>query len=132
MPRAASANCRFGWIVVALVLILAGCSTPVPGAAAKAAFFHTLPPGAKLPSGALCAKLVNSSPQPEDKSANKPYNSRKGRHVGAKFLAPDGPGAEKLARRTTAHFPATTIPIPPAAASKWPITQHITSTPPPA
>jgi hypothetical protein len=123
--RAASANCRFGWIVVALVLIVAGCSTPVPGAAAKAVFFHTLPPGAKLPSGALCAKLVNASPQPEDKSANKPYNSRKGRHVGAKFLASDGPGAEKLARRITGDFTGTTIDILRWAACKWGINQDI-------
>ena len=123
--RAASANCRFGWIVVALVLIVAGCSTPVPGAAAKAAFFHTLPPAAKLPSGALCAKLVNSSPQPEDKSANKPYNSRKGRHVGARFLASDGPGAEKLVRRINGDFTGTTIDILRWAACKWGINQDI-------
>ncbi len=123
--RAASANCRFGWIVVALVLIVAGCSTPVPGAAAKAVFFHTLPPGAKLPSGALCAKLVNASPQPEDKSANKPYNSRKGRHVGAKFLASDGPGADKLVRRITGDFTGTTIDILRWAACKWGIGQDI-------
>src|SRR5258708_15800857 len=121
--RAASANCRFGWIVVALVLIVAGCSTPVPGAAAKAVFFHSLPPGAKLPSGALCAKLVNASPQPEDKSANKPYNSRKGRHVGAKFLASDGPGADKLVRRITGDFTGTTIDILRWPAFKWAIAQ---------
>ncbi len=34
--------------------------------AAKAVYFHTLPPGAKLPSGAACAKLVNKAPLPED------------------------------------------------------------------
>src|SRR5258708_13219091 len=140
--RAASANSRLGsrrlgQIVVPLVLIVAGPaalvqaaspsaaatarSTPVPAAAAampaasaaKAVYFHTLPPGAKLPSGAHCAELVNASPQPEAKPANKRYNSRKGRHVGARFLAEDGPNAQKLPRRPNADFPATTIHLPP-------------------
>jgi autotransporter family porin len=123
--RAASANCRFGWIIVALALIVAGCSAPGPGAAAQAVFSHTLPPAAVLPSGALCAKLVNSSPQPEDRPANKRYNSRKGRHVGAKFLASDGPGAETLVRRIDGDFTGTTIDILRWAACKWGINQDI-------
>src|SRR5580658_6414767 len=95
--RAAPANCRLGSlrlrrIAVPLVLTVAGlaavvqCASPSP-ATGNAVYFHTLPPGAALPSGAYCAGLVNSSPQPEDKSVNKPYNSRKGRPVSAKFLA---------------------------------------------
>src|SRR5258708_687613 len=152
--RAASANCRLGsrrlgQIVVPLVLIVAGPaalvqaaspsaaatarSTPVPAAAAamppasaaKPASFHPLPPGAKLPSGAHCAELVNASPQPEDKPANKRYNSRKGRHVGARFLAEDGPKAQKLARRINGDFTGTTIDILRWAACKWGIDQDI-------
>src|SRR5258708_636346 len=136
--RAASANCRLGscrlgWIVVPLVLIVAGpvdCATTArPSTAGRlsqaSVYFHTLPPGAKLPSGAHCAKLVNSSPQPEDRSANKPYNSRKGRHVGAKFLAADGPRAQKLARRINGDFTGTTIDILRWAACKWGINQDI-------
>jgi hypothetical protein len=131
--RAASANrrlgsLRLGQIVVPLVLTVAGlaalvqCTSPSTG---KAVYFHTLPPSAELPSGAYCASLVNSSPQGEDKSANKPYNSRKGRPVSAKFLANDGPRAQKLARRINGDFTGTTIDILRWAACKWGIDQDI-------
>ena len=129
-PSAASADCRLGWIVVPLVVIVAGsaaCTTARPSTSGQQAsvYFHTLPPGANLPSGAYCANLVNSTPQPEDKSANKPYNSRKGRHVSAEFLAADGPGAQKLARRINGDFTGTTIDILRWAACKWGIDQDI-------
>jgi len=100
-------------------------ATNPPGTATKAVYFRTLPPGAKLPSGAYCAKLVNSSPLPEDKAANKPYNQRKGRHVGAKFLAYDGPQAQRLAKRVNGDFTGTTIDILRWAACKWGINQDI-------
>jgi hypothetical protein len=131
--RAVSANCRLGWIAVSLVLTVAGsaacATTSRPATAGRpsraSVYFHTLPPGARLPSGARCARLVNSSPQPEDRSANKPYNSRKGRHVSAKFLAADGPSAQKLARRINGDFTGTTIDILRWAACKWGIDQDI-------
>jgi hypothetical protein len=126
--RAASASCRLGWIVVALVLVVAGpaaCASTAGRLSQGSASFQTLPPGAKLPSGALCAQLVNSSPQPEDKSANKAYNTTKGRHVSAKFLASDGRGAQKLARRVNGDFTGTTIDILRWAACKWGINQDI-------
>jgi hypothetical protein len=131
--RAAPANCRLGWIVVPLVLIVAGsaaCATTArPSTAGRlsqaSVYFHTLPPGPTLPSGAHCATLVNSSPQPENKSPNKPYNTRKGRHVSAKFLAADGPRAQKLARRINGDFTGTTIDILRWAACKWGIDQDI-------
>jgi hypothetical protein len=91
----------------------------------KAVYFHTLPPGAKLPSGATCAQLVNSSPLPEDKAANAPYNQRVGSYVGADFLALDGPRAQKLARRINGDFTGTTIDILRWAACKWGIDQDI-------
>ena len=93
--------------------------------ATKAVYFHTLPPGAKLPSGATCARLVNAAPQAEDKAANTPYNQRKGRSVGAKFLASDGPQAQKLAKRINGDFTGTTIDILRWAACKWGINQDI-------
>ncbi len=106
---------RFARIVAPLVFVIAGPAAllqaapataarglPLPataataaGSAAKAVYFHTLRPGAKLPSDAHCSRLVNASRQAEDKHANKPFNKRKGRHVGARFLAEDGTkGAE--------------------------------------
>jgi len=142
--RAASANCRLsshrlgsrrlgwrrlGWIVVPLVLVVAGaagCASSTAGRGSQAGvYFHTLPPGATLPSGEQCAKLVNSSPEPENRSGNKPYNSRKGHHVGPKFLATDGPGAQNLTRRINGDFTGTTIDILRWAACKWGINQDI-------
>jgi hypothetical protein len=136
---------RFAWIVAPLLVVIAGSAAllqavpataargvPLPaavakstGSAAKAVYFHTLPPGAKLPSDAHCAKLVNASKQGENKHVNKPYNHRRGRHVGAKFLADDGPGGKKLARRIDGNFTGTTIDILRWAACKWGIDQDI-------
>jgi autotransporter family porin len=120
-------SCRLGWIVVSLALIaagLVGCATT--GRLSQASvYFHTLPPGAQLPSGAYCANLVNSSPLPENRSGNKQYNSRKGRHVGVRFLAGDGPWAKKLAKRINGDFTGTTIDILRWAACKWGINQDI-------
>ncbi|HUC27444.1 MAG TPA: hypothetical protein VMA73_32520, partial [Streptosporangiaceae bacterium] len=122
--------CRLGRIAVALVLIVAGtaacASTSKPGRFGQASvYFQTLPPGATLPSGAYCANLVNSSAEPENRSANKPYNSRKGRHVGSKFLAEEGPLTRQLARRINGDFTGTTIDILRWAACKWGINQDI-------
>ena len=120
-------SCRLGWLLVPLALIVAGSGAIVQGASpsATAGYFHTMPPGATLPSGALCAQLVNSSPLPETRSVNKPYNSQKGRHVGARFLANDGPRAQKLGRRVNGDFTGTTIDILRWAACKWGINQDI-------
>jgi hypothetical protein len=135
--RGASASCRLvsrrlGWIVVALVLIVAGpaaCTTTAPSTAGglgqTSVYFHTLPPGATLPSGAYCANLVNSSPLPENRSGNKLYNSRKGHQVGAKFLATDASAAQNLVRRINGDFTGSTIDILRWAACKWGINQDI-------
>jgi autotransporter family porin len=114
---------RAGWIAVSLVLVLAGlagCSST-----AGQPYFATLPPGAALPSGAYCANIVNSSPLPENRPANKPFNSREGRHVGARFLATDSPAAQNLASRVNGDFTGTTIDILRWAACKWGIDQDI-------
>jgi hypothetical protein len=146
------ASRRFARIIVPLVVVVAGpiavlqaepaavardvarpvaavapARTPTKpaGTAAKAVYFRTLPPGAKLPSGATCARLVNATPRAEDKAANNPYNKRKGHRVGAKFLAYDGPQAQKLAKRVNGDFTGTTIDILRWAACKWGINQDI-------
>jgi autotransporter family porin len=140
-----TAKRRFVQVVAPLVFVIAGPaalfqSAPataargvtLPAAAAgpaglatKTAYFHTLPPGARLPSDAHCARLVNASPQAENKHANKQFNQRKGRHVSARFLADDGSRAQKLARRIDGNFTGTTIDILRWAACKWGIDQDI-------
>jgi hypothetical protein len=138
-------NRRLAWIIVPLAAVIAGpiaflqagstaaapavampvAATAPAGTATKAVYFRTLPPGAKLPSDAKCARLVNAAPRAENKAVNKPYNKRKGRHVSAKFLADDGPRAQKLARRIDGNFTGTTIDILRWAACKWGIDQDI-------
>jgi hypothetical protein len=95
--------------------------------AAKPVYFHTLPPGAKLPSGATCAKLVNAAREPESKAANRKYNRVTGQHVGPHFFsAGDSRKARtRLAPRIDGDFTGTTIDILRWAACKWGIDQDI-------
>lgn len=136
---------RFARIVTPLLVVIAGsaallqaapataargvtsqaAAAVTTGSTAKAVYFHTLPPGAKLPTDAHCAKLVNASPGAENKHANTPDNHRRGRHVSAKFLAEDGSKGKKLARRIDGNFTGTTIDILRWAACKWGIDQDI-------
>lgn len=95
-----------------------------PGRAASI-HFRTLPPGAKLPSGAQCARLVRASPSPEVRSSNKVDNHHGGQHVGSGFLAGDGPQARKLTRRIDGDFTGTTQEILRWAACKWGIDQNM-------
>jgi hypothetical protein len=60
------------------------------------AYFHTLPPGAALPSGAQCARWVRARPIAENKGMNRAYNRVKGEPVGPGFLAGDAPQADQL------------------------------------
>jgi len=120
------------WLVVAVVVIVTGpaaCATTAQPSAGRfgqaSVYFHTLPPGATLPSGALCASLVDSSPEPENRSANKAYNNRKGHRVNANFFATDAPAAQNLARRINGDFTGSTIDILRWAACKWGIDQDI-------
>jgi hypothetical protein len=101
---------------------------PAPGH--TAVYFHTLPPGAKLPSDAQCARLVNATPKGEAKAANEPFNKRTGTHVGATFF-PTAPGSdnplaeETLAPRIDGNFTGTTMDILRWTACKWGIDQDI-------
>jgi len=139
-----TARHRLARIIAPLILVAAGSvaivqSAPTSAAAAdlptaapvaKPVYFHTLPPGAKLPSGAECAKLVNATPQLESKSANTPYNRRTGQGVGRKFF-PTAPGSDsplaqkRLAPRINGDFTGTTMDILRWAACKWGIDQDI-------
>ena len=135
---------RLAWIVAPLVFVIAGPAAFLQTATAaaarrvtltapaepaglttKAVYFRTLPPGARLPSDAHCARLINASPKAENKHANRRFNKRRGRHVSARFLAADGARARKLARRIDGNFTGTTIDILRWAACKWGIDQDI-------
>jgi len=126
--------------VVASAILIATSSValaaPAPASrpaapAAKPVYFHTLPPGAKLPTGAQCARLVNASREGEVKAANKPYNRRTGQRVGKNFFpvlpkGDDNPLAQKrLAPRINGDFTGTTIDILRWTACKWGISQNI-------
>ena len=94
---------------------------------AAPAYFHTLPPGATLPTDAQCAQWVRESPQPENKAANERDNQITGQHVGAHFFpAGDSPQAnELLAGRIDGNFTGTTAEILRWAACKWGIDQDV-------
>jgi hypothetical protein len=99
-----------------------------PGAklAAPPLHFRTLPPGAKLPTGAQCARWVRETPLRENKAANKKANQTVGQHVGAHFFsAGDSPKADKLlAPRINGYFTGTTKEILRWASCKWGINQY--------
>ena len=90
------------------------------------AYFHTLPPGAALPSGAQCARWVRARPIAENKGMNRAYNRAKGEPVGPGFLAGDAPQADQvIAPRINGDFTGTTGEILRWAACKWGIDQDI-------
>jgi autotransporter family porin len=90
------------------------------------AHFHTLPPGAVLPSGARCARWVRARPIAENKGMNRADNRVKGKPVGPGFLAGDTPQADQLiAPRIHGNFTGTTREILRWAACKWGIDQDI-------
>ena len=93
---------------------------------AAPAYFHTLPPGAKLPTGTQCAKWVRARPAAENKGMNRRYNHTDGHYVGKQFFAGDRPQANRLlAPRINGHFTGTTKQILRWAACKWGIDQNL-------
>ena len=97
-----------------------------PRAAAAPAYFHTLPPGAKLPSDAQCATWVRARPLPENKGVNRRYDRTAGQHVGRDFFSGDTWQANRLiAPRIDGDFTGTTPEILRWAACKWGIDQDI-------
>ena len=88
--------------------------------------FRTLPPSAKLPSGAECARWVRARPKPENKGVNRPFNRRTGQHVASNFLQGDRPAADlRIVPRINGRFTGTTKEILRWAACKWGINQSI-------
>jgi len=93
----------------------------------KDVHFYTLPPGAKLPSGAECARLIRGSQSPESRPINAQFNHATGeRHVSPGFFpAGDSPQAAELAPLITGDFTGTTQEILKWAACKWGIDQDV-------
>ena len=109
-----------------VVTIVRDASPPSAPDAAVPLHFRTLPPGARLPSGAQCARWVRASPSPEIRPANKVFNHTAGQHVGAGlFPAGDSPQVSKLAPLISGDFTGTTEEILRWAACKWGINQDI-------
>ena len=138
---------RIAWIIgvvalvilVAAVLVITFARSPSPSPDAEkpqttqptqpaqtAIYFHTLPPGAKLPSSAECARLVRESPSPELRPGNTRFNHTVGQHVPLQFF-PHGDTAqvEQLAPLINGDFTGTTEDILRWAACKWGIDQDV-------
>jgi hypothetical protein len=89
-------------------------------------YFRTLPPGAALPSGAECTRLVDESPSPENRPGNERFNDAVGNQVGPGiFPSGDSPAVKALASRINGDFTGTTEDILRWAACKWGIDQDI-------
>ncbi len=119
-------------IVTLLVAVIAVFSatliggSPVPaGASSSPAFFRTLPPGAKLPSGAQCAKWVRARPLRENKGMNRRFNHVTGQHVSRYFFAREPKANRHIVPRINGDFTGTTAEILRWAACKWGINQDI-------
>jgi len=100
--------------------------TPKASPAQPAVYFNTLAPGAKLPSSAECARLVNESPSPELRPTNARFNHTRGQHVPPSFF-PQGDRSEvaNLAPLINGDFTGTTEDILRWAACKWGIDQDV-------
>jgi hypothetical protein len=100
--------------------------TPKAPPAQTAVYFHTLPPGAKLPSSAECARLVDASPSPEIRPSNARPNHTRGQHVPPGFF-PQGDLSQvkQLAPLINGDFTGTTEDILRWAACKWGIDQDV-------
>ncbi len=123
--------------VAGVMLVSGGVALAVPGTGGAAhparalkpsgpAFFNTIKPGKKLPSGAQCATWVRSRPLKENKGVNRKYNRAKGQHVAKNFFSGDKAAANKvIAPRVNGNFTGTTAEILRWAACKWGINQNI-------
>lgn len=112
--------------VIVIVHYAAPAATPVADPGRPPVHFRTLPPGAKLPSGAQCARWVRESPSAENRVVNLAFNGSTGQHVGRRFFpAGDSPQVKKLAPLITGDFTGTTREILRWAACKWGISQDV-------
>ena len=111
-----------------MVAVVHNVSGPASSPSVKggAVQFSTLPPGAKLPSGAQCARLVRASSSPENRPGNVTFNRATGEHVGPGFFpAGDSPQVQTLLPRIDGGFTGTTEDILRWAACKWGISQDV-------
>ena len=127
------------WLVSSAVLVMAGVAAALAYVASPASpapsrplgpaahfDFRTLPPGAKLPSGAQCARMVRAVPFPETRAADQPGNSAVGQPVGPSlFPSGDSPQVALLAPLISGDFTGTTEQILLWAACKWGIDQDV-------
>jgi len=109
----------------AAALTPAGVSGRVAAAAAPA-YFHTVPPGHQLPTGAQCAAWVRARPVKENKGVNRRNNQTTGQRVSATFFSGDQPQANQwIAPRINGNFTGTTEQILRWTACKWGIDQNM-------
>ena len=115
-----------GAAAILLLGVVVGATFARHGSASSAVFFNTLPPGAALPSGAACARLVEASPSPENRPGNERFNATVGYQVGPGiFPQGDKPQVTALASRIDGDFTGTTEDILRWVACKWGINQDI-------
>jgi autotransporter family porin len=111
-------------VITATFVFAAACSSPA-GDQSKI-YFHTLPPGAGLPSGAECAGEIRASKSTESRPVNARFNHTVGQHVQPWFFpAGDSPQVAKLAPLISGEFTGTTQQILQWAACKWGIAQDV-------
>src|SRR5690348_7658198 len=100
-------------------------TTAAPATAAPA-YFHTLPPGTKLPTGSQCAAWVRARPVKENKGVNRKDNRTTGHTVSKSFFSGDKAQANNwIAPRINGNFTGTTEEILRWAACKWGIDQNM-------
>lgn len=96
------------------------------GAATVPSYFHTLPPGTRLPTGGQCAAWVRARPVAENKGVNRMFDHTTGQRVGTGFFSGDKPLANGwIAPRINGNFTGTTEQILRWAACKWGIDQDM-------
>jgi|SRR5271165_2062798 len=103
----------------------AGVTSGPAGVTSAPAFFRTLPPGAKLPSGARCATWVRTRPLRENKGVNRPFNRVTGQKISPHFFTGEPKANKYIGRRVNGDFTGTTAEILRWAACKWGINQNI-------
>ena len=77
-----------GALLVAASLMSATPSSALTRSGSSApAYFHTVPPGHRLPTGGQCAVWVRARPLPENKGVNKRFNRTTGQSVSKRFFS---------------------------------------------
>jgi autotransporter family porin len=121
---------KHAWIAGIIILITAISSLAavrhVSSNEQDGIYFHTLSSGARLPSGAECARRIRASPSHESRSMNTLPNRTIGYHVEPSFFPPgDSPQVAKLAQQISGDFTGTTQQVLQWAACKWGIDQNV-------